>query len=182
MPLPKGRLYTIEDIEALPEGTRAELIDGQIYDLAAPSSVHQEISMFLSGTIWNYIQSQKGKCKVFTAPFAVYLNDNERTYVEPDIAVICNKDKLDNKGCHGAPDWIIEIVSSSSIRMDYGIKLFKYRMAGVSEYWIVDPENQTIIVNNFKRDTMEEFTFTEKVKAGIYEDLEIDFGKMGQTE
>ena len=69
---------------------------------------------------------------------------NDKTYVEPDISVVCDENKLDDKGCNGAPDWIIEIVSPGSRRMDYGIKLFKYRSAGVREYWIVDPENKEL--------------------------------------
>ena len=74
------------------------------------------------------------------APFAVFLNADDKNYVEPDISVICDKSKLTDKGCNGAPDWIIEIVSSGSRRMDYYTKLFKYRTAGVREYWIVDPD------------------------------------------
>ena len=106
------------------------------------------------------------------APFAVFLND-EKNYVEPDIFVICDPDKIDDDGCHGAPDWIVEIVSPGSRRMDYMIKLFKYRSAGVREYWIVDPEKNRIIVYNFADDTMTEYAFGDAVKAGIYNDLEI---------
>ncbi|MDE5589145.1 MAG: Uma2 family endonuclease [Acetatifactor sp.] len=76
---------------------------------------------------------------IYLAPYAVFLNADETNYVEPDISVICDKSKLDERGCNGAPDWIIEVVSPSTERMDYGIKLFKYRSAGVREYWIVNP-------------------------------------------
>ena len=93
--------------------------------------------------------------------------------MEPDISVICVADKIDDDGCHGAPDWIIEIVSPGSRRMDYMIKLFKYRSAGVKEYWIVDPEKNRVIVYNFINDTMMEYSFGEPVKAGIYDELEI---------
>lgn len=96
-------------------------------------------------------------------------------YVESDISVICDKNKLTDEGCKGAPDWIIEIVSSSSRSMDYNKKLFKYRTAGLREYWIVDPMNIRITVYNFECDTFEEYTFKDKVRAGIYEDFEIDF-------
>lgn len=116
--------------------------------------------------------TNKGKCQVLLAPFAVFLND-EKNYVEPDISVICDPDKIDDDGCHGAPDWIVEIVSPGSRRMDYMIKLFKYRSAGVREYWIVDPEKNRIIVYNFADDTMMEYAFGDAVKAGIYNDLEI---------
>lgn len=111
MPLPKEELYTIGDIYSLPEGERAELIDGQIYDMAPPSRHHQEISMELSTAIQSYIRSKKGNCRVYAAPFAVQLDEDSHTYVEPDISVICDPNKLDERGCKGAPDWIIEIVS-----------------------------------------------------------------------
>lgn len=167
--------YTIEDIYNLPDGQRAELIDGELYMMATPSRVHQKIVMTLSNSIFNYIQSKNGDCEVYPAPFAVFLNANDEIYLEPDISVICDKNKLTDEGCKGAPDWIIEIVSPSSRPMDYNKKLFKYRTAGVREYWIVDPIKQQIIVYNFEHDTYEEYSFSDKVKAGIYEDFEIDF-------
>ena len=175
MPALKFEEYTVEDIYALPEGKRAELIDGVIYDMALPNRRHQRIVGGLYRKIADYIDSKKGECEVDIAPFAVFLNANDRTYVEPDIAVICDKSKLDDKGCMGAPDWIIEVVSQGSKRIDYHIKLFKYRTAGVREYWIVDPMRDRIMVYNFETEDTMEYTFTDKVKAGIYEDLEIDF-------
>jgi Uma2 family endonuclease len=175
MELPKENSYTIKDIYALPEGERAELIDGQIYYMAAPSRNHQRISHFLDKTIGNYIDSKDGSCEVYHAPFAVFLNKDDKNYVEPDISVICDTDKLDDKGCQGAPDWIIEIVSQSSQKMDYMIKLFKYRTAGVREYWIVDPLDNTVVVYDFENDNMNKYTFANKIKVGIYDDLEIDF-------
>lgn len=127
----KEELYTIEDIYALPDGERAELIDGKIYYMAPPTRIHQKISWKLHQAIANYIDSKNGECEVYAAPFAVFLNNDDINYVEPDISVICDKSKLDEKGCHGAPDWIIGIVSSSSRRMDYFVKLFKYRNGAV---------------------------------------------------
>ena len=178
MPLPKEQVYTIDDIYNLPEGTRAELIDGQIYYMAPPSRIHQEISGTLYRKIANYIESKKGSCKVYIAPFAVFLNENDTNYVEPDISVICDKNKLTDKGCTGAPDWIIEIGSPGSRRMDYFIKLFKYRSAGVREYWIVDPAKNRVTVWNFETDNTDDFTFSDQVKAGIYSDLVIDFSQI----
>lgn len=178
MPLPKTETYTIEDIYALPDGERAELIDGQIYYMAPPSFVHQKISVKLSTKIDNYITEHNGKCEVVAAPFAVFLNKDDLTYVEPDISVICNPSKLNDKGCNGAPDWVIEIVSPSSKRMDYSTKLFKYRTAGVREYWIVDPAKDRTMVWNFENDDSEEYSFKDKVKAGIYPDLYIDFAEI----
>lgn len=171
----KEEIYTVDDIYDLPDGERAELIDGQIYYMAPPSTKHQRLAGKLFNLISNYIESNKGPCEVFIAPFAVFLNENDRNYVEPDISIICDKNKLTDKGCNGAPDWIIEIVSPSSRQMDYYKKLFKYRTAGVREYWVIDPDKNMITVYDFERDTMEEYEFTNKVKVGIYEDFEIDF-------
>ena len=129
----KQTVYTISDIYALPDGERAELIDGQIYNMAPPGRLHQKISWKLHQAIANYIDSRNGLCEVYAAPFAVFLNDDDINYVEPDLSVIGDLSKLDDKGCHGAPDWVIEIVSSDSRSRDYITKLFKYRTAGVRE-------------------------------------------------
>ncbi|MCI8696063.1 Uma2 family endonuclease [uncultured Acetatifactor sp.] len=170
--------YTMDDINNLPEGKRAELIDGELYMMAAPGMMHQRILMELAFRIRDYIGKNNGDCEVFPAPFAVFLNADDRIYVEPDISVICDKEKLTEEGCKGAPDWIIEVVSPTSRPMDYNKKLFKYRTAGVREYWIVDYERDLITVYDFEHDEMTDFTLKEKVKAGIYEDLEIDFSQM----
>ena len=175
MALAQNRIFTIEDIYNLPEGERAELIDGQIYMMAPPSRRHQEMIGSLYRKIADYIDMKRGACKVYLAPFAVFLNNNNVNYVEPDISIICDKNKLDDKGCNGAPDWIIEIVSPSSKRMDYYIKLFKYRTAGVREYWIVDPIREMILVYDFENDDYEQYSFSEIVKVRIYDDFEINF-------
>lgn len=169
----KLKYYTIEDIYALPEGERAELIDGQIYYMAPPNRRHQDIIFSLSRRIADYIESKNGDCKVYLAPFAVFLNEDDKNYVEPDISIICDSDKLDDKGCVGAPDWIIEIVSPSSRKMDYYKKLFKYRTAGVREYWIVDPVKERITVYFFEMESVEEYFFGENIPVGIYEGFSI---------
>ena len=171
-------LYTTDYIENLPEGQRAELIDGHIYYMAPPTFKHQYLNTKLVSKIDQYITSNKGSCIAITAPFAVYLNNDDKNYVEPDISVICDKSKIDEKGCHGAPDWIIEIVSPSSKRLDYLVKLFKYRNSGVREYWVVDPLKKRVTVYNFENETMEEYGFNDIVKVGIYEDLYIDFSQI----
>ncbi|MCI8377615.1 MAG: Uma2 family endonuclease [Lachnospiraceae bacterium] len=171
----KIEYYTIDDIYNLSEEQRAELIDGELYMLATPNRIHQKLVHFFDWTIGNYIHSKNGECEVYPAPFAVFLNANNDIYLEPDISVICDKGKLTDNGCMGAPDWIIEIVSPSSRPMDYNKKLFKYRTAGVREYWIVDPIKQLIMVYHFEHDTFEQYSFSDKVKVGIYEDFEIDF-------
>lgn len=169
--LRKEEFHTIEDIYALPQGQRAELIDGQIYDMAPPGRTHQSLVHVLDRTIGNYIQGRGGDCEVYPAPFAVFLNKDDFNYVEPDLSVICDSSRLDEKGCHGAPDWVIEIVSPGSRRMDYFIKLFKYQSAGVREYWIADPEKQRVVVYNFEKETTEEYSFEERIPVGIYEDF-----------
>ena len=178
MPLPKEQFYTIDDIYNLPDGQRAELIDGQIYDMTPPTRTHQKILSFLHLEIGGYIRDNGGSCEVYPAPFAVYLSENNNTYVEPDISVICDTDKLNDSGCNGAPDWIIEIVSTSSKRMDYFKKLFKYRTAGVREYWIVDPDKNRVTVWNFETESTNEYTFNDSVESGIYPGFYINFNQI----
>ena len=165
--------YTVEDIYTLPDGERAELIDGKIYYMAPPNTKHQTLVMDLSYQIKDYIKHNNGECNVFPAPFAVFLNENNKNYVEPDISVICEKNKITDKGCNGAPDWIIEIVSPGSKHMDYFTKLFKYHTAGVREYWIVDPIKELIKVYQFEKETMEEYSFEDDIPVGIYDNFSI---------
>ena len=178
MPLLKGDTYTIEDIYELPEGTRAELIDGHIYYMAPPSTSHQRLISRINQAITNHIDANGGRCESFIAPFAVFLNTDNQNYVEPDISVVCSPDKINEKGCIGAPDWIIEIVSPSSRRMDYSIKLFRYRTAGVREYWIVDPEKKRITVHDLNHEDIQEYSFADIVPSTIYPGFSIDFGNL----
>lgn len=179
MALAQEKVYTIDDIYALPEGERAELIDGQIYNMAPPKRIHQQISGRLYQTIANYIDSKQGGCEAYLAPFAVFLNGDDKTYVEPDISIICDKDKLNDYGCNGAPDWIIEIVSPSTERMDYGIKLFKYRSAKVREYWIINPSKQTVMVYDFEHELdTKQYSFNDTIPVCIYQDLKINIADL----
>ena len=171
--LKNEEIYTIEDIYALPDGERAELIDGKIYYMAPPNTKHQRLVHFFDREIGNYIQRHKGECEVFPAPFAVFLSENDKNYVEPDISVICDKNKITDKGCDGAPDWIIEIVSPNSKAMDYFTKLFKYRTAGVREYWIVDSVKQRVTVYIFEKESVEEYSFGTNIPVGIYDEFSI---------
>ena len=171
MPATRQKLYTVEYIRALPEGKRAELIDGIVYDLAAPSRIHQRISMMLSRVIASHIESKGLPCDVYAAPFAVFLDDYN--YLEPDLSVICDQNKLSDRGCEGAPDWIIEIVAPASQRMDYMIKLNKYRAAGVGLYWIVDPDLAAVIVHDFAHEQMQRYRFTDDIPVGLCDDLVI---------
>ena len=127
-----------------------------------------------------YNMSKGGKCRVYTAPFGVQLNDKKDTVLEPDISVICDTDKLTPRGCVGAPDWIIEIASPSNPSHDYITKLNLYHDAYVREYWIVDDQSSQILVYNMESGsfTMKAYTFTDTVKAGIFEDLYINFSSL----
>lgn len=159
---------TIEDYYALPEGTSAELIHGIIYDMSpAPMTVHQRLSMRLSNLIYNHINFKGGKCEVFTAPFDVKLSED--TVVQPDISVICDKSKITERGCDGAPDLVIEIVSNNAAH-DYIRKLNIYHEYGVREYWIVDPKRETVSVYIFDEDfAVMQYSFSDSVPVGIYD-------------
>lgn len=174
------KIYAEDDYDHLPEGIRAELIDGQIYDRAAPSRIHQNVLMELAATIRDYIRLKNSSCKVYPAPFAVKLFNDRTTIVEPDISVICDLNKLTAKGCSGAPDWIIEIVSPDNPRHDFIFKLNLYANAGVREYWIVDPRNEIVLVYHLEQKdlSVKTYTFQDKINVNIYEDFTIDFQKL----
>lgn len=178
MSLPQLKTYTEEDYYNLPEDVRAELINGQFYDMSAPSRIHQEILGSMYVAISNHIKSKGGSCRVYPAPFAVKLLNDKKNIVEPDISVICDPDKLTDKGCNGAPDWIIEIVSPSNPSHDYITKLSLYHDAGVREYWIVDPQSKYIHVYNMETGNLGVYSFNDNIKAGIYNDLFIDFSSI----
>ena len=167
---------TLEEYEALPEGERVEVFDDVVYDMASPSEMHQTISMELSTILNTYIKKKKGVCKVFYAPFDVKLSDKPLTIVQPDLMIVCDKDKLDGKRCNGAPDFIIEIISPGNASDDYVRKLYYYKNYGVREYWIVDPYRKVITVNYFEGDLLTvQHPFRTTLDVNIYEDLSIDF-------
>lgn len=143
--------YTFADYLTSEEDERIEIINGSVIMMAPPSRIHQKIRMEISRQLANYLEGKK--CAVYPAPFAVRLFENENeapkhvdTVVEPDISVVCDKNKLDNHGCKGAPDMVVEILSPSSLRHDRLVKLSLYQRAGVREYWIVDPKNESVQV------------------------------------
>lgn len=174
----KIQTYTEEDYYKLPKNVHAELIDGIfIYNQAAPSRKHQGILIRLCTAIQNYIDKKGGNCKVYPAPFAVKLWDDKNTIVEPDISIICDEEKLTDRGCTGAPDWIIEIASPSNSKHDYITKLNLYTEAGVREYWIIDPEKERILVYFpiEERCELSIYSFQDIIKTNIYPDLSIDF-------
>ena len=181
MPLAKNRVFTEDDYYNLPENVRAELIEGNlIYNQAAPSRIHQTILSELHTVINNYIKAKQGACRIYPAPFAVKLREDSKTIVEPDLSIICDKNKLTDRGCTGAPDWIIEIVSPSTSSHDYVRKLNLYANANVREYWIVDPQRERIFVYHLEQENfeVETYTFKDCIPVGIYPDLQIDFASL----
>lgn len=181
MPLPKQQIYTSEDYWNLPDDQRAELIDGQLYNMAPPNRTHQKILGALYSTIFNHIKYNKGTCEVYPSPFAVNLNANDKIWVEPDISVICDKNKLSGRGCEGAPDWIIEVVSPSSRKRDYSVKMLLYSDAGVREYWIVDPAKERTTVYRYEQDVAPIIIpFDQAVTSSIFPDLQITISDLLQ--
>jgi Uma2 family endonuclease len=174
-----SRKYTIDDYYNLPGDIRAELIDGSFYFMEAPNANHQTLLGELYFLLKTYIKSKEGTCKVFLAPFDVKLDQDNMTMVQPDLMVICNKDKVSRKRCEGAPDLVMEISSPTSSRLDYIKKLNKYLDAGVREYWIVDPDKERVTIYHFEAgDNPQIYSFTDRIRVGIYEDLIIDFNEI----
>ncbi len=172
--------YAESDYYNLPENIRAEVINGQIYYQPAPSRIHQRVLSEMHTAVNNYIKTKGGACQVYPAPFAVRLDEDRKNVVEPDISVICDPGKLTERGCSGAPDWIIEIVSPSNISHDYIRKLNLYADAGVREYWIVNPADQTVLAYSLeeKQFHVSSYDFKDKIKVTIYEDFWIDFAEL----
>ena len=163
MPLLKNDHYTSEDYWNLPEEERAELINGKFYDMAPPNRIHQKLVFTISRIIGNYIADHH------PAPFAVNLDADDKDWVEPDVSVICDPNKLTDRGCSGAPDLIFEIVSPSSRKMDYSLKNMIYSQAGVREYWIVDPAKEKVVVYCYENDSDPcLYSFDADVRVGIY--------------
>lgn len=176
---PQSEVITLEQYDALAENRRVEVYENIVYNMASPSQIHQSISMALSNIIYNYIKSRKIPCQVFTAPFDVKLSDKPLTIVQPDIMIICDKNKLDGKRCNGAPDFIIEIVSPGNPADDYIRKLYYYQNHGVREYWIVDPRRKTVAVNYFERNIVSvPYPFDSIIKVNVCDDLFINFSEI----
>lgn len=177
---------TYKEYLNLPEGERVELIDGYVYNMVAPSRIHQEVSMNLSRIFSNFLLGKE--CKVYAAPFDVRLikegqrEDEVDTVVQPDLSIICDKSKLDENGCKGAPDMIIEIVSPSTASIDYIKKLNLYEKFKVKEYWIVNPIEKIVMVfllnNNGEYGKPKIYGEEDIAKVEIFEDFSINVGEI----
>ena len=178
---PRQGRYTIEDYYAIPDDIRVELIDGVIYELASPSLNHQIVQTVLSHEFFTCINDHDRDCLAITAPFDVRLDRDEKTMVEPDILIVCDPD-TDGKANHleGQPDLAVEILSPSTRDKDCTVKLRKYMNAGVKEYWIVDPENEKVMVYVFEEDVLPtQYSFDDTIPIGISGgECSIDFSKI----
>ena len=165
-----ARLHTLDDYYALPEDARVELIDGVFYDMTAPTTIHQQIGLQLSRKIQNYIFSNHGSCVPFYSPIDVQLDRDDKTMVEPDVIVVCDRSKIIRRCIYGAPDFVAEVLSPSTKSRDLIIKLNKYMVAGVREYWIIDPDAETVTVYDFEHEKYPvHYTFADRVPVAIWD-------------
>ena len=158
-PFAEKRKFTYNDYLCWPDDVRVEIIRGVAYMMSPPFTSHQKISMLLSQRFANFLAGKT--CQVFAAPFGVRLfpkeDQSDDTVVEPDIVVICDPSKIDERGCNGAPDLIIEILSPSTKRKDKYLKRELYQKAGVREYWIVSADDKEIETHLFEQNSMKVF-------------------------
>lgn len=167
--------YTMEDYYNWPEDERIELIDGVIYYMSSPCIIHQAIVGEIDYALKTFVKQKKGKCRIFGAGIDVRLDCDDRTIVIPDITVVCKKDNFTEQYLNGAPDLAVEVLSPSTRKKDMTIKLSKYAGAGVREYWVVDPQKETVVVYKFNHENEEDaevsfYTFENQVPVGIFDD------------
>lgn len=174
--------HTVEEYLALPDDLRVELIDGTFYEMLAPTYTHQELLMSIVIELKTFVKKNKGKCKVVAAPFDIQLDKDNKTMVQPDVVVICDKDRINDKRGYGAPDMVVEILSPSTAKKDWEIKLAKYMAAGVREYWIVDPKKKIVVVfykAEDYSDVPEIYSFDSQVPVHIWDcKCKVDFSQI----
>ena len=172
--------YTLEDYYQFPDDVRLELIDGVIYYMSSPTSAHQLIGGYIYSRLLQHVLNNGGKCMPMIAPMDVQLDCDEKTMVEPDVLIVCDRDKIINRCVYGAPDFIIEVLSKSTKKKDSVIKLNKYLNAGVREYWMIDPNRKTIVVYDFENsDIPSIYSFDDKVPVSIWDkQCVIDFSRI----
>lgn len=172
--------YTLEDYYKLPDDPRMELIDGVLYDMTAPTSGHQLIIGFIYAQLFNHVATHKGSCLPMVSPVDVQLDCDDKTMVEPDLLIVCDRDKVIDRCVYGAPDFIIEVLSRSTKKKDAVIKLNKYLNAGVREYWMIDPMKKKVIVYDFEHDEYPVlYGFDAKVPVQIWDgECVIDFQEL----
>ena len=176
--------YTLEDYYAIPDERRVELIDGVIYDMSAPSILHQRILGELHLQFRACIAAHDGPCEVYFAPCDVQLDKDNRTMLQPDLFVICRDFDHAARAFLGAPDLCVEILSSSTRSKDMLLKLAKYHHAGVREYWIVDPKNKEVFVYDFEEPDFKPvvYPFDSQIPIRISKgNCSIDFASINQV-
>ena len=162
--------YTVEDYRSLPEDQRVELIDGVFYDMAAPTYLHQRIAGEIYRQIANFIFDNGGACHPVIAPVDVQLDCDQKTMVQPDVAILCKTEKVEKWGIYGSPDFVLEILSPSTRKKDCIKKLTKYMDAGVREYWILDPYQRKLLVYFFEAEVYPAIYGLEgSIPVNIYE-------------
>ena len=180
----KNGEYTLDDYYALPDERRVELIDGIFYDMAAPAVIHQKILGELFVLFRECADAHEGECEVFVAPCDVRLDCDNKTMVQPDIFLICHPYDLGAKALDGAPDLTLEILSPATRAKDMLLKLHKYQNAGVKEYWIVDPDHDTVLVYDLRSDDFypEKYDFDSVIPIHISEGkCSIDFSRVSSA-
>ena len=172
--------YTLEDYYALPEDQRFELIDGVLFKMEAPSSIHQLISAEICHVLRNEIEKRNGSCLPFAAPVDVRLDSDNRTMVQPDVLVVCDRSKVIRRCIYGAPEFIIEILSPGTKKKDMRLKAYKYANAGVKEYWMIEPDGKHVVVYDYEHDEVPAvYGFDDKIPVSAFgEDIVIDFSKI----
>ena len=168
MSVPKRVEFTSQDYWALPDGVRAELVDGKLYDMTPPSWMHQKIALGIAHAMMGHIERCGGECQVAMAPIAVNLDADDTTWVEPDVVVVCDPSKISERGVEGPPDMVVEVVSPSSVTMDYFVKAGRYERAGVREYWIVDPSTSRDVVYRYGRRGPAEHPETDSPQLALH--------------
>ena len=183
MPLPlEERQYTYADVQSWEDGPRYELYYGAPVALAAPSSQHQRVIREMLRQFANYLVGKP--CEVFPAPFDVRLFETEDdtpedvdTVVQPDLLVVCDRSRVDERGVRGAPDLVVEILSPSSQHHDWREKKALYEKAGVREYWIVDAVARFVAVHILENGAYRAplfYTANAAVPASLWEDFSLD--------
>lgn len=171
--------YTIEDYYALPDEERVELIDGVIYDMGAPTSIHQIIAGKIYTKLDNYVMNKRAKCIPIISPIDVQLDCDNKTMVQPDVIVVCDREKFHKRVVYGAPDFIVEVLSPSTSKKDTSLKLSKYLNAGVKEYWIVDPKKDCVIAYRMNEEEYYDvslYSFADEIPVHIFqEECKINF-------
>ena len=169
-----AREYSYDDIDKLEEVGSFELIDGMLYLKGAPTRMHEYMIMEMSFAFQTHIKKNKRKCHVYVSKLGVSLFKDDKTWVAPDIIVVCQKDKLTDEGVSGAPDLVVEVVSPSNSSYDYLLKMMKYQQAGVREYWIVDPKLEIVSVYNFENFYKSgRYEYSDTIVSNVLEGFEI---------